>query len=144
MMSLKTLLAFAFAFATTISFSQEWKKFHSEEGFDFYIKYSECHFNDVQDQSWALIKVENTNSFDAEINFYFERYMDGKCVGCGNYDQENLKTVKIPAGTSKEGKCRPDSRRRVLEVFHKFTLVKAQELTDLKIVQFKSEKTKIK
>ena len=141
---LKTILAFTFTVLFSISYSQEWKKFHSEQGFDFYIQYSDCQFNDVQPQSWALIKIVNTNSYDAELNFYYEQYLDGKCLGCGNYDQEHLKTARIPAGKSKEGKCRPTSRRGPLEVFHKFLLVKGRELTDLKIVNLTSKKIKIK
>ncbi len=124
-------------------FSQDWQKFHSEQGFDFYMKYTDCEFNNVQPQSWAIIKIENTNSFDAEVSFYYEQYMDGKCINCGNYDQENLKVVGIPKGASKEGKCKPDSRRGPLDVFHKFKLVEARELTDLKIANFSFEKKKI-
>lgn len=142
----KATAIIAFLMSISISYSQEWTKFHSEEGFEFYLKYTDCKFNDVQPQSWAIIKIENTNNFDAEVTFYYEQYLDGKCLGCGeyDYDEEKRKVVGIPKKTSKEGKCRADSRRGPLEVFHKFNLVKARELTDLKIKKFSFEKKKIK
>lgn len=148
----KTFLAFTFVIALNYSYSQasnesnEWQKFHTEQGFEFYIKYADCKFYDVQDQSWALIKVVNTNDFDAEINFWYDKYLDGKCNGCGNYDEENKKVVPLQKNTSREGRCKPDSRRGPLEVFHKFTLLKQEgrELTDLKIKNLTVIKKKIK
>lgn len=140
----KNILAITLLIVSAVSFSQEWEKFHSEQGFDFYIKYAECDIQDTQDLSWALIKVENTNSYDAEVKFYYEQYMDGKCSNCGVHDEEHLKSVKILKENSKEGKCHPAGRKGALAVFHKFLLVEGRELTDLKIVGLKHEKIKIK
>ena len=143
----KQLLTLCVLFISGFIFSQEtneWKQFHSQDGFVFYKKYAECKFQDIQGQSWALIKLENTNDFDAKVDFYYETYLDGQCMDCGNYSQEKLKVVSLPAGATKEGFCKPDGRRGPLDVFHKFTLVKARELTDLKVVNLTFEKIKIK
>ncbi|MEZ4938350.1 MAG: hypothetical protein R2799_12245 [Crocinitomicaceae bacterium] len=147
MTTLKFFIAFflfGVSFNSTAQNTNEWTQFHSQDGFVFYMKYSECKFNDVQGQSWALVKLENTNTYDAEVTFYYETYLDGKCMDCGNYSEEKKKVVSVPAGATKEGFCKPDARRGPLDVFHKFTLVKARELTNLKVVNLSFEKIKIK
>jgi hypothetical protein len=79
--------------------SDNWLLINSKDGVEFYAKMEsvDVYKNGSENLTFAVIKVINTNSNSASVNFLISGYYDGGCLGCSD-GKENSKSISLNAG----------------------------------------------
>lgn len=113
--------------------STSWKELVSKDNVTLYYKYADCIFEETQDQEWVLLKIENNNNYNVEINWIVNAYYGSRCEGCNRTDDPEIQRAqKLGALKSVEGKCAlPMSDLAVFA--NSLTYKMPQPLTDIKI-----------
>jgi hypothetical protein len=136
------LMAFML-FSSSNSTVSGWQKINSQNGVDVYFQEIDCDFYKQPDQTWYLLKFENTNPYPVDFTYHKLVWEGPECKTC-DYEEEYTFTVSVPAKSSVEGKCE-EGLTQALYVFSDFKDFELEnptnrfEISKISVVQTKKK-----
>ena len=132
---MKTLTAAFLLFMASFSFGQteQWTPINTTEGVEISFRYADCEFNAGYDERRVLLKITNTTSDDAIIDWDTKIWYNGECHNCDRL-YEMHKSIEIKAGETRKGVC-SRTEEQSLYLFVDFVKEEANRvLTDFELV----------
>ena len=90
----------------TTDMPTDWTLLKQQNGVKVYYKYADCTFQKFGwQQSWYLLKFENSTLQPATVDWDAQMYFNDVCKTCNDPNGEYHRTISVAAGQTLEGQC---------------------------------------